>query len=404
MGNELNFTQISAILNTVNNQVTGQTNIAPTDTREFVSVAQTLLKQGYDPIINAISQVLARTIFAVRPYSRQFGELAVSTQKYGAITRKINFLDQEAEYNDAYPYDAATDTDPLTDGESIDQWEIKKPKVVQTNFYGGTTYQRHITMFKDQLDVAFEGPEQFAEFVSGVLLNLNNQIEQDHESMARICIANLIAGVYAINETTPTNGQVIHLLTEYKEATGLADLTNVTVYQPENYGAFIKWAYARIATLTRLMGERSELFHQNINNKTIMRHTPMDRMKTFLYAPFKDSVEARVLADTYHDNYLKLATNSSVNFFQSIKSPNQISVIPTYLKRDGLLETGNAQIAINNVLGVIMDEEAAGYTTINNWSMATPMNARGGYSNTFFHYTDRYWNDFTENAVVLLLD
>ena len=27
-----------------------------------------------------------------------------------------------------------------------------------------------------------------------------------------------------------------------------------------------------------------------------------------------------------------------------------------------------------------------------------------GYSNIFWHFTDRYWNDFTENGIVLLLD
>ena len=34
----------------------------------------------------------------------------------------------------------------------------------------------------------------------------------------------------------------------------------------------------------------------------------------------------------------------------------------------------------------------------------TPYNAAGKYWNTFFHFTERYWNDFTENGIVLLLD
>jgi hypothetical protein len=65
----------------------------------------------------------------------------------------------------------------------------------------------------------------------------------------------------------------------------------------------------------------------------------------------------------------------------------------------------SAASAVNNknVFGVIFDEEAAGFTQVNEWSASTPFNARGGYSNIFWHFTHRYWNDFTENHVVLLL-
>ena len=56
------------------------------------------------------------------------------------------------------------------------------------------------------------------------------------------------------------------------------------------------------------------------------------------------------------------------------------------------------------MFGVLFDEEAAGYTMINEWANPAPFNARGGYTNMFWHRTVRYYNDFSENAVVLLLD
>ena len=36
--------------------------------------------------------------------------------------------------------------------------------------------------------------------------------------------------------------------------------------------------------------------------------------------------------------------------------------------------------------------------------VSPPFNARGGYTNFFWHFTDRYNLDLTENAVVLVLD
>ena len=51
-----------------------------------------------------------------------------------------------------------------------------------------------------------------------------------------------------------------------------------------------------------------------------------------------------------------------------------------------------------------MEEETAMYDVVNVWSAPTPFNARGGYSNIWWHFTDRYLRDDTENAVVFLMD
>ena len=65
--NNMDFVQMSTVLNDLYQQTTGQKAIAITNEAEFISVAQKVLKQGYDPVISAISQVLSRTIFSIRP-------------------------------------------------------------------------------------------------------------------------------------------------------------------------------------------------------------------------------------------------------------------------------------------------------------------------------------------------
>ena len=81
----------------------------------------------------------------------------------------------------------------------------------------------------------------------------------------------------------------------------------------------------------------------------------------------------------------------------------KISVIPNYIDSTGALVESEDAVTQDNILGVIFDRDCAGYTTVNTWSQSTPMNARGGYTNTFWHFTDRPWLDLTENAVVLIL-
>lgn len=397
MANTLAFDQASAILSSVVEQATGVKALTATDTSSFVTIAQTALKTGYDPLMTAISQVLSRTIFSVRPYTAKFKGLLADSTRYGNHVRKINYVDKPV-------VDSSTYT--LTDGQSVDQYIVRKPDVVQTNFYGGNVWQDYVTRYREQLDNAFTGPDQFMEFFSSLMLELTNKHEQETESMSRAALVNFIGGILADNNEAD-NGRVIKLLTEYNTQTGLA-LNATSVYAPENYDAFVKWVYSRVAGLCSMMTERSVKFHKNLTisgtAKNFMRHTPYDRQKIYLSADPQYQINARVLADTYHDNYLRYADNDTVNYWQSIDSPTSINVTPGYLQSDGTIMAPGTATTNDNIFGVIFDEEAVGVTMINNSLDATPFNARGHYTNLWWTSTYRWWNDFTENGIVLLLE
>lgn len=387
--NDLTFNQLSTVLNSIVQQATGKQAQQVTNTAEFVSVAQTALKTGYDPVLQAISQVLSRTIFSIRPYTRKFGGLMVSNQQFGNIVRKLNIADKDWE-NDA--------RFELTDGSGVDMYKVNKPTILQTNFYGANVFEKSLTIFKDQLDCAFSNPDEFGRFISMTMSNASDMIEQAHENLARATLANFIGG-----KISGDTASVIHLLTEYNTITGL-ELTAATVYQPANFKPFMQWVYSRVASLSSLMTERTQKFHINVTGKEISRHTPVSKQKVYLYAPARYQTETMVLADVYHDNFLRMADNETVNFWQSIDKPDEINVQPVYLQTDGTLKTDGSPVNKKGIFGVMFDEEAAGYTVVNQWSAPTPFNVKGGYSNIFWHFTDRYWNDFTENGVVLLLD
>lgn len=394
--NSLTFNQLATVLNSIVSQATGKTAITPTNTGEFTSVANVALSTGYDPLMTAISQVLSRTIFSIRPYTRKFGGLEVSEQQFGNVTRKLNIADKDFENDDRFA---------LTDGESVDMFKVNKPSVLQTNFYGANIYQKSLTIYRDQLDNAFQNADEFGRFITMIMTNASDLLEQARENMARATLANFIGG-----KLEGDTDNVIHLLTEYNALTGL-NLTATSVYQPENFKAFVQWAYSRIAAISSLMTERSQKFHVNVTNwgsggvdKSISRHTPYEYQKVYLYAPARFQMEMMALADTYHDGFLRLAYNETVNFWQSIDKPDSINVTPTYMTNTGGLTTAEDAVNQANIFGVIFDRDAAGYTLVNQWSSPTPFNARGGYTNIFWHETARYWNDFTENGVVLLLD
>lgn len=400
--NDLSFNQLSTVLTEITNQATGVKNAAPVDTSSFVSVAQTALKTGYDPLSTAISQVLSRTIFSVRPYTRKFKGLNVSNQRYGNHVRKLLTIDKPFEDDDRLK---------LVDGTSIDQYKVNKPKVLQTNFYGANVYQKSTTIYKDQIDCALSSPDEFASFISMVTQNSSDMIEQAHEETARATIANLIGGIYAAEVLDTSAGllaranggrRAINLLKLFNESTGRA-LKVDDVFKTENFESFVKFAFSTVNTIADLMTDRNSLFCSQLTDYTVLRHTPKERMKFYLYTDLVNKINSEVYSTVFNPDFLKVVDFEKVNYWQAALSPSSINVKRTMLKKDGTLSVA-VQSKIDNVFGVLFDEDAAGYTTVNEWAQPSPFNARGGYYNQFWHFTDRYWNDFTENAVIFFIE
>jgi len=386
--NNLSFEQCATLLNAINKQATGQTALVATDTASFVSQATATLQTGYDVVIGAISQVLSRTLFSIRPYSRKFKGLYQDSIQWGNHVRKLQVIDQDALEDDRYK---------LTDGASVDQQTVKKPQVLQTNFYGANVYERQVTIFKDQLDSAFSGPEEFGRFISMIMQNVSDLMEKDHENLARMALVNFMGA-----KISKDTDNVFKLVTIYNQQTG-ATLTSQSVKMPENYVPFMKWAYAFIKTVSDRFTDRSTKYHMNLAGKDIPRHTPLAMQKLYLFTDDMNNMETSVLSSVFNDEYLKTLDFEKVNYWQSIDDPQKINVTASYIDATGAVQT-DAAVEQGNILGVLFDAEAVGYTIVNQWTAPAPFNAKGGYQNTFWHYTDRYFNDLTENGVVFLME
>lgn len=402
--NDMNFTQAATLLNAVVKQATGQTAQTTIATPgDLVAVAQTALKTGYDPIFNAISQVWSNTVFSTRDYRSKFNELEMSLARYGNAIRKLSPVAMGVEDDQRYKWPVGYDSvghsgNALGNGESVDMYKINKQETLQTNFYGTAVYGQSYTIFKDQLDAAFSNADEFMRFNAMHMAERKNDLESYKEGTARTLQANLIGAI--IDEAQAP--RVVKLLTEYNAATGLS-LDQQTVMLPENYPSFIRWMYARINTLAKLMSERSNVFQTVINSKPILRHTNIENMRVALATSFYEQIKAMAQSVTFNQGNLVLPRFVEVNYWQSIDNPLSIDITPVYTDTAGAVKNG-AQTTKDFVVGVIHDRDALGYAMVNQWAARTPMNTKGGYWNEDYHATVKTIMDMTEKAVVLLLE
>ncbi len=399
MANKFTIDDISAVANAVLANAQGRSNEG-VSTAEFTTIAQTAFLGGYDPLATAISQVLSRTIFSYRPYNAKFRGLEKDAVKWGNHVRKLNPIDKPLEVDNRLRQDTEIEH---ANGDTVDQYRINKPEVLQTNFYGSQTYQKSMTIWKDQLDTAFNGPEQFGNFLTMMMGNATDQLAQAREDLARGCIVNLIGG-------TITLGNVWHALTDYNTETG-GSYTAVTIMEPGNFADFFRWFVGKLQSISDRMEERTILNHvnpyQDGEQKLIRRHTPKSMQHLYMYADFMNNAEAVAVSTTFHDDYLKKMDYEKVTFWQNAATPKVIETMVNYLAEgsdslDSMIKT----VAISNstVIGILFDDEAAGINPVNQWAQPTPFNARGGYYNQFWHETTRWYNDNTENALVICLD
>lgn len=402
--NAMSISQAATVLNAVVEQATGQSTIEIITTPEqFTAVAQTALLTGVDPIINAISQMWSRTIFSSRNYKNPMMSLEWDLPRYGNAIRKLSPIAAQMvdDMRFTWPaaYDSTKTTNPYGNGESVDHWKISKQDVIQTNFYGTAVYQQRYTTFKDSFDVAFSSPEEFSRFNAMNLTERSNDWESYREAVARGIQANLIGAV--IKEAQ--EGRVVHLVTDYNAQTGAA-LTAQTVYAPDNFPTFVRWLYAKIATIIRQMGVRSNMYQTTISGKAVLRHSRPEDLRVALYAPAMDMINSMGVAETYHDDLLKLPTYEAVSYWQAIDTPDSIAIQPVYTSTSGTVTKSSTEVEQAGILGVIHDKDALGYAITNNWTATTPLNIDGGYWNTAIHANVKTIMDNTEKAVVLLLD
>lgn len=390
--NNLTIEQAYTLINALQAEVTGANpSTVAIDNATFNTVAQTTLKCGYDAVLNGIMQMVRKTIVSVRPYSAKFSGIEMTADRWGAIVRKINFIDQEAledptfnRTGDVTGYNADTD-----------QYNAPEAAVVETHYYGANVYMQGYKIYKEQLVQAFTGPEAFAEFMSGLLTHYSNQFEQWFEDVKRSTLNNFILA-------KAEAGKVVYLLDEYKDATGLTNLTPTSVLQPANYGPFMKWSYARINQIAELFTERTELFQSQITGKKIKRHTPKADQRLFMSAKYLGSLNAEVLADTYNDSFLKYATTEAVNFWQNPNKPEEINGTFTTIDATGAAVAKTAA-NLTGVIGALFDRDAVGVNIEQNELEATQYNAKTQFSVVWHHARVRLESDQTEKGVVFML-
>lgn len=404
----LTYTQIAPLLTEMYNQYTGRTSSRNLTFGQM----QNTFKKGFDReddnLYQIIPTVLAKSIYSIRPYSRKLSGMVWDEQRYGNYIRKFSPILNESETaNDEWNINAELDK-PEADQDWKAGTKPVKYDVLLTIASGGQTFARKYTIWKNQLNAAFNSESEVAAYFSMLMTEFSNIYEIDLENRSRAQLANLAIILADAGSKEPTKGnmckkeQVFHALTKYNAETGLA-MTAKTIMNPANFRPFMIWLSAELKTLKENLAIRGTRFHGDFEGKFVNRHTDAADLRFYLVSKFGNYFEANG-SEFFHPEKAELGDYEKVTFWADPSNPMQIKGSAEGVNPDGVTKFTLTNQTVDNVIGIMMDIDTMGIVPIDQWSATEPFNARYGYRNGWNHYTFKTPVDFTENAILILLD
>lgn len=395
-------------------QATGQDNITVVDTSSFVSAGETVLATGIENTLNALGIVMGKTLMAVRPYEAKFKIInALNSDLYTSRVRKISFYAQNPQASGDWNTDLYTnfakgyDNGSNSGNSTASMWEQKPAMPLEMNFGGQDVWDDQLTVYENQLKVAFRDESEFIAFMNGAMTEKGNDIEQEKEAYSNMVVLNKIASVYDMQNVMPNS--VVNLTKLFNDEYG-TNYDTETILQSHKKELLKLWV-SEFKIISDRMSRRSTNYHWSVPKTVdgvqydILRHTPKDKQRTMLYAPFFAKAEADVLPEIFSPQYLKNpAQGEMVDFWQNINDPSAIKVTPAVTNTSTGVQEQGASVNIPFVLGMLYDEDALMVDFQYEDSLTTPVEARKRYRNIFWHFSKNGICDPTENCVIFIME
>lgn len=366
--------QIYTLVNEVNAEAFGNNAIAVVDTSSLISLGNTILSSSTntEAFLNTLAQRIGRTILRFRDYRNKLGDMVINDFEYGAILQKIYVHMPVAEEDQSYD---------LTDGSSVDHYEISKPVVDQKLFVTRTPYQFKITIQDEHLKEAFLSESAMGAFIGVVFGQVRNAIECSLENLSRVTLATAIA------ECAGTS-RMIDLVSLYNSNYG-GTLDAITC---QNDPDFMRFAMSMINTYVDGIQDMSTLY----NNGSLETFTPKEDVRVKIISSFKRRLETTVEYAAFHNQFVRPDVDFvTLNYWQSAQDPLDIKITRP---SDG------DSVSRGNVIALIHDRDAMGVYKMDERVATTPINAAGLYYNTYYHQKELRFIDLSENFVCFTLN
>lgn len=230
-----------------------------------------------------------------------------------------------------------------------------------------------------------------------------NDIESQKEGFARMNLLNHMAATYDMSANMP--GSVKDMTTLFNAYMGGTTYTRDQILNA-HLREFTAFFIATMKNDILDMEQRSVKYHVNpvktIDGVTynLLRHTPRDKQRLLMYAPFWNLVEATVYSAVFNDQWLKPENFEAVAYWQNENEGAKIDVTPAVMDLVNRVQVQGNQVQLDYVLGTLHDVDSLWIDYQLENARTSPLESRKGYYNTWMNYAWCSCNDLTEKTIL----
>lgn len=390
----MEVTQIFTLINSVSDEVLGKTDIVKDDLTGVVDLGNEIFNQGVvDNYVKSLVNHIGKVIFVNRPYSGKIPSVLMDAWEFGSVLEKVSAEIPEATENDTWN---------LTDGQEYKQDIFHKPVVSAKFFNSKVTFEVPVSITERQVKESFSSAAQLNGFLSMIYNAVDKSMTIKTDALIMRTINNMIGETLFADAAkfTPASKSLdyaytstvrcVNLLYLYNKAKG----TKLTADKCLTDGDFIRFASYQMGLYADRLQSISTLF--NVGGKE--RFTPKDDLHTVLLSDFAKGAQAYLYADTYNKEQVLLPNAETVASWQGSGQDYGFA----HTSAIDIKTSGNHEIKIGGVLGVMFDRDALGVCNLDK-RVTTNYNAKAEFFNNYYKFDAGYFNDTNENFVVFFV-
>lgn len=416
--------EIYSIINGMVEDLTGQkSTINVVDTSSFISAGELIQPYGTENILSSLGLMVGRILIESREYRGAFNLIdALNTEEWTHIVEAISFYNKKALPSGAWNTDLYTNLAPgFTNGQNVDatsgdpqstksMWEQHPGIPLVMYFAGSSVWDECITIYEVQLQQAFRSEDNFNEFISGMLLEHNNDIELEKEAFRRAIVLNHIAGIYDLGNTVMP-GSVINMTKVFNDKYGTSYTTQelLSTYLKEFTAVYVSTVKGIVAKFKNKSANYHWTPAKEVDGVSypLLRSSDRSTIKMFQYAPFWRDAEAMVMPELFNDRYLDIGNYEGIEYWQNENEPSKIDVTPAIPETDSSdaaygTQVKGDRVQLSYVLGCVFDRLSMASDFQLDRVDSTPLEARKLYRNLWAHFAKNGINNFTHKACIFV--
>ena len=380
-------------------QALGSAAVATEDLSDFIEKGvayDTLIADNAwkDQFTKALLQQTVKNFYLDTSYREVYNDpFYEDASRFGAIQSMISAEAPAVQESHAWQ--------TFTSGSSkVGEYTLFLPEISSAFIGKSASWELPVCITDAQWDPAFKSAAALEEFVSFIMMTVDNAIVQHLEDCNSMNRNNFIGEKIAYAASVSATGvHVIDLVALYRAETGDETITTAAGFMSDD--KCMRYAAETLDKYMTYLTKQSVLF--NIDGKK--KFTPKSRLVCQVLQHFESRMKSVSYSDAFNYDFIKLPLHDTVPYWQGfgLASATTGAIDFDEISTIKVKTAGGDTISQSGIVAFMCDKWAIMHT-IKDDRVAVTRHDPEALTQYYYQFRDQRWNNLQQNALVFVLN